>query len=62
MRLVKDNKHGKGLIRPENKNDVPLFSHCAGGMIAVTGREFNKNTEQVLFAHGVVCISITDNT
>jgi len=60
MKLVRYRENARILIKPVT--DKNLFVHCAGGMKAVTTREYNKNVEQMLLIHGVGFLTIADET
>jgi len=40
-----------GLIEPQRKSDIPLFSHCAAGMRAVSYQYFIETLIPILARH-----------
>ena len=62
MKVESYREGGRILVRPLNKKDLPLFKHCAGGMIAVTTQVFNAEVKPLLFIHNIVALTHSDNT
>ena len=62
MDIVKYRRNGCIFKKPLNQESLPLFKHCSNGRSAVSKKVFKEEVCPVLKMHGVMILSVKDNT